>query len=80
MAACCRGLNYVGALVTAVWRLPQLPHSPTKIGFVSQFGAGAAIYLLPRLLCRFDLVVKAISIRRRIASGRPGLSGWLEAH
>ena len=37
----------------------------------------AVIYFSPR---RFDLAVRAISIRRRIASGRPGLSGWLEAH
>ena len=35
----------------------------------------AVVYLSPRLLCRFDLTVRAISIRRRIASGRPGLSG-----
>ena len=40
----------------------------------------AVIYFSPRPLCRFDLAVRAISIRRRIASGRPGLSGWLEAH
>ena len=42
----------------------------------SLFDDGVAIvYLSPRLLCRFDLTVRAISIRRRIASGRPGLSG-----
>jgi hypothetical protein len=28
------------------------------------------IYFSPRLLCRFDLVVRAISISRRIASER----------
>jgi hypothetical protein len=28
----------------------------------------------------FAVVDRAISIRRRMASGRPGLSGWLEAH
>jgi hypothetical protein len=34
----------------------------------------AVIYLSPWLLCRFDLAARAISISRRIASGRPGLS------
>jgi hypothetical protein len=34
----------------------------------------AAVYFSPRLLSRFDLAVKAISIRRRIASDREGLS------
>jgi hypothetical protein len=34
----------------------------------------AAVYFSPRLLCRFDLVVRAISIRRRIASEREGVS------
>jgi hypothetical protein len=42
---------------------------------VSQIGPAAVFYFSPWLLCRFDLVVRAISIRRRIASGRPGLSG-----
>jgi hypothetical protein len=37
------------------------------------------VYFSPRLLCRLDLVVRAISIRRRIASGRPGLSDCFEA-
>jgi hypothetical protein len=36
----------------------------------------AVVYFSPRLLCRFDLVVRAISIRRRIASDREGLSFW----
>src|SRR5262249_2026307 len=34
----------------------------------------AVIYLSPWLLCRFDLVASAISISRRIASERDGLS------
>jgi len=34
----------------------------------------AVDYFSPRLLCRFDLAVRAISIRRRIASEREGLS------
>jgi hypothetical protein len=33
----------------------------------------AIVYFSPRLLCRFDLAVRAISIRRRIASERKGL-------
>ena len=33
--------------------------------------AWPVVYFSPRLLCRFDLAVKAISIRRRMASGRP---------
>jgi hypothetical protein len=35
----------------------------------------AVIYLSPWLLRRFGLAARAISISRRIASGRPGLSG-----
>jgi hypothetical protein len=34
----------------------------------------AVVYFSPRLLCRFDLAVRAISIRRRNASERQGLS------
>jgi len=34
----------------------------------------AVIYFSPRLLCRFDLTLRAISIRRQIASEREGLS------
>jgi hypothetical protein len=34
----------------------------------------AMVYFSLRLLCRFDLAVKAISIRRRIAFEREGLS------
>jgi hypothetical protein len=34
----------------------------------------AVIYLSPWLLCRFDLAARAISISRRIASERDGLS------
>ena len=34
----------------------------------------AVVYFSPRLLCRFDLAVRAISIGRRIASDREGLS------
>jgi hypothetical protein len=33
----------------------------------------AVDYFSPRLLCRFDLALRAISIRRRIASEREGL-------
>jgi uncharacterized DUF497 family protein len=36
----------------------------------------AFVYFSLRLLCRFDLAVRAISIRRRIASGRERLSFW----
>jgi hypothetical protein len=32
----------------------------------------AVVYFSPRLLCRFDLAVRAISIRWRIASEREG--------
>ena len=35
-----------------------------------RFVIRAVVYFSPRLLCRFDLVVRAISIRRRIASDR----------
>jgi hypothetical protein len=35
----------------------------------------AIVYFSPRLLCRFDLAVKAISIGRRIASERESAAG-----
>jgi hypothetical protein len=38
------------------------------------FSRFAVVYFSPRLLCRFDLVVRAISIRLRMASDRDGLS------
>src|SRR5262249_46839829 len=34
----------------------------------------AIVYFSPRLLCRFDLAARALSISRRIASDREGLS------
>jgi hypothetical protein len=44
-----------------------------EIGFVLQF-VSWVVYFSPRLLCRFDLLGRASSIRRRIASDREGLS------
>jgi len=70
--------NVLGALKLR-FRTPGHRHSVGNRPIPSRC-RGSWLYLLPRLLCRFDLAVKAISIRRRIASGRPGLSGWLEAH
>jgi hypothetical protein len=40
----------------------------------------AVDYFSPRLLGRFDLAVRAISIRRRMASGRVNESSWLAIH
>jgi hypothetical protein len=39
----------------------------------------AVHYFSPRRLCRFDLGVKAISIRRRIASDQLILTCWLSS-
>ena len=50
-------------------------HCPTKLGSFCNTCV-TVVYFSPRLLCRFDLVVRAISIRRRIASDRVGLSLW----
>jgi hypothetical protein len=64
---------------TPALRRPQLgqrtplceggPPFPEKIGFVLQYVRGGR-YCSPRLLCRFDLAVRAISIGRRIACGQ----------
>ena len=45
------------------------------IGFVFANTNAAVAYFCQRLLCRFDLAVRANSTRRRIASEREGLSG-----
>jgi hypothetical protein len=55
--------------------MPERPFD--QIGFVFVIRAVAVICFSPRALCRFDLAVRAISIRRRIASEREGLSGRL---
>jgi hypothetical protein len=52
---------------------------PLKADGIQQLGSfrntcGGGRYFSPRLRCRFNLAVRAISIRRRIASEREGLS------
>jgi len=78
--------SFLGAGTPMQIRPSQGPRSDSLVKRTRSTGvrfvirALAVVYFSPRLLGRFDLAVRAISIRRRIASGRPGLSGWLEAH
>jgi hypothetical protein len=57
-------------------RCPLYLRKRTSFGKLGSFCSTciAFDYFSPRLLCRFDLAVRAISISRRIASEREGLS------
>src|SRR5215471_6099408 len=63
-APLCTGLCVLG--------LPVSVLSRSKLGSFCKYRGG--LYFSPRLLCRFNLPTRAISIRRRIASERDGLS------
>jgi hypothetical protein len=63
-----------------VLRASRRCHFPDP-NWVRFLRAVAVVYFSPRLLCRFDLAVRAISIRRRMASGRVnGMPSCLDIH
>ena len=72
-AECCYMETLTGRRAQRANSRRNRPTLRDEIGFVLQF-VSWVVYFSPRLLCRFDLLGRAISIRRRIASDREGLS------